>query len=442
MKAQELLEAAVDATNRFVMQAGEDRQVETYLKSGRSRTFSLVPSVSVMHSDELGWATRLHGPRQSGFACGTGSPRLPRLAASVATPGLPTAEEARTGGGRLEPSRELDAPLLSEGEGISWLKSIDERLRDELPGSRLLRAVLEDGASLGALASSEGVRVVERYRVATLRLEAVGRDPRHGSVFVAAAARSARGFVATSLARRLADRLVIAERGVSPEASTCRAVLSPEVAATILESLVPLFVGSGHWETTRKLAGDRWGSEGIGLIDDPHLAQGLLPVASDGEGVRTERSVLIERGRLLQPLLGRGDEQFADREGLATVGCRYRPSYRQPPEPSPSHLFLTHERAASVSQLVAELGGGYYFIDATGPVRRHFEEGWLEVPVCGFQVRGQRATAQVRGVRLRLDLRHFFRSILGAGRDLRFRPRRGCIGSPSLLIEGAEVIPG
>ncbi|MEM6701430.1 MAG: metallopeptidase TldD-related protein [Acidobacteriota bacterium] len=443
MDTGDLLEEAAAATARLQSAASTTSRIETYLKKGRSRTFSLEPAASVVHSDELGWAVRVHAEREAGFGCGSGTPRMPALSAGAAPLALPTLEETQARVS-LPPVRDLDAPLLSEGEGLAWLRSVAERLKDELPGARLLRGVLEDGASLGVVASSEGVTASYRHRVATLKLEAVGADPQYGGVFLAASARSARSFVASSVARRLADRLAIAESGISPEASTCRAVLSPEVAAAVLESLAPIFVGPEHWSIARSLAGSeaRWGVSELSLIDDPHLTEGLLPQARDGEGVPTQRTVLVDRGRLRQPILGRGDEEFAEVDGLPLSGCRYRHSYRALPEASPSHLFLRHERAASVSQLVGELGGGYYFIDVTGPVRRHFSEGWLEVPVCGFQVRGQRATAQVRGARLRLDLRHVFHSILGAGRDLRFRPRRGCIGSPSLLVEGVEVAPG
>ena len=432
-------QATVEAARRDrerLFGAADETSGEVYLKSSRLRTFRLDAGfASVHHSEEAGWAVRARRGKDAGFACGTGRPHMPLLARSDCAPCPPRADVD----GPFQEPEGLDESLLSEGEGIAVLRAIEDRLRDELSGARLLGGRLDDGGSQAAIASSEGIECESRLRVATLRLRAVGPDALAGEVALAAASRGARALAVQAFARRLVDRMVIAERGVSGVAEKTAAVLSPEVATALLESLVPLFLGTGNWPLLQRMATDgRFACRGLDLVDDGRGPVGLMPSAVDGEGVPTGRVALVEDGELRQPLLSWLDEPTG---AGVVVGCRHRPSYRNLPATAPSHLYVAARTRAAVGDLIDELGGGFYLLDVLGPVRRHFEEGWLEVPVCGFQIRGGKARAPVNGVRLHVEIGAFLRSVRGVGSDLRFRPRHGCIGSPSLLVGDCQLLP-
>ncbi len=289
------LEHAGD-TLQVVEKAGF-RSAEVYLKSGRSRRFELGPLGLVAGlSRETGWAIR--GGRQEGsfFSAGVGLPRLHAQHEEPAGPPLQLPPAAP-----LAPWNEpagVDAPLASESEGLGLLEEIQARLQHELPGSRLLWGVLDDGLSCVDIANSRGVRCSYRARSSSLSLEAIGPWSGTSSTRVYLAERTARGFLAGPVAQRLANRLLLGHKGRPPESSAGELLLSPAVAVQILAALYPLFVGSEHADTLRDLCdgAGRLGSDELTLVDDGRYPGGVLEAPADGEGYPTGREVLVERG--------------------------------------------------------------------------------------------------------------------------------------------------
>ncbi len=416
--------------------SGATDRVEVFFKTSRTRTFvSELGHRGVVHGEEDGWAVRTQRGRRVGFEVGTGAlPARPPELLDGAPRFLPGDEPAPSSVAGLDVP---DRPLLSEGAGLTMLRTIEALLSEEVPGARLLRARLEDGVAESALAATSGRRAAARYRLATLRLHAVarGREAVWTGLGTCASEIGAQAAV-----RRLGDLLVIAERGTAGRARNCSAVLAADVGAALLEALAPLFVGAPSWEFLRDLAGDpeRFGARGLHLVDDGQLPGGPLSAAADGEGVATGRVDLVRDGRLLQPLLSRLDEPVGVGE---RIGCRLRPSFRDLPRTSPTHLMLESESPVSVRTLLRELQGGLYFVETTGPVRLHPGEHWVRVPVCGFEVRGGRAVTPVAGVEVHLALDALFQSIRAMGGDVRLRARRGCVGAPSLLLDRVDVLP-
>lgn len=411
---------------------------EVYVKRGRSRRLERTPfTETASTSQERAWAVRAGNRRGSFFLAATGDP-TPEGPWPEPVPGhLLELPEPQTVPAWNEPS-DFDTPLTGEREGLKILESLGRELASELPGARLLRAVLEDGASEAELANSRGLRARTRHRIATLYIEAAGpgRPPSTASLYVAA--REPHRFHPTALARRLADRLAVSASGAPPERDSGEILLAPGVTARLLAGLLPLLVGPGPGARLTGARG-RFGSEKVTLIDNGRFPGGAFEAPVDGEGVPTREAVLVEEGIFRQPLLAWWQEGAAPGE---PSGCTRRPGWRDLPTPGPTHLYLKPEPRTPVASLLGAVTQGYYLIGVTGPGRFDLEADRFALPVCGFAVAGGRASVPVAGAWLCGGIGTFLRGIAGVGRDLTFHPLDGMIGAPTVLATGLELRSG
>ena len=437
-----------------VLEALVDRgleEAEVYVKRGRSRRLETTPhtETSGFHH-ERGWAVRAGGPRASFFLRGTGdpTPEGPWPEADGRPLRLPDAAPVPEW---REPA-DFDAPLTGEREGLRLLAAIGRELDTELPGAKVVHALLEDGSSQSEIRSQRGVHHAWRGRLATLRITAVARSPREASTPGRAGAaveatlwlaeREARRLAPKAVARRLADRLVV-RAAPPPEVERDRGevLLAPAVSRRLLGALQPLLVGPRAASRAERFQDRRGhlGGERLTVIDDGRLPEGLLTTPVDGEGLPTRRVMLVEEGVFRQPLVAWNQIRGLD---AAPSGCSDRASWRDLPQPGPTHLYVA-AGGTPVAELLAEVTRGYYFLETTGPVRPDLERDHFTVPVAGFAVGRGRAAEPVSGVVLQGPISALLRNLHGSGRDLGFGPEgAGLLGAPSLLVGGLEVRRG
>lgn len=451
-------ERRLDDTLRALRREGLD-EVEVHVKRGRSRRLSLgVNGRWASYHQEKGWAVRGTTERASFFACGSGDlePGGPWPEPDGRPLRLPAPEAAGAQGSWSEPS-DFETPLLGETEGLRLLTAMRDGLAEELPAARLTSLLLEDGSSDSELRSSLGVEARWRRRLATLRAEAVVDTAEAGSVTatVELAAREGRSFGPAAVARRLADRLAAAGGGVPddfPRRDRGEFLLAPALAARLLVALAPWWLGPGAAARAAALT-DRRGrvaSEAVTLVDDGRLSGGVLEAPVDGEGLATRRVVLIDGGVYRQPLLdwrGVREIEGGGRTGLSTIasGCARRASWRDVPEPGPTHLYLAPAEGVSVASMLRDVARGYYLLAATGDVRVEADpaapaEATFRVPVCGFAMQGGRARRAVSGVDLRGGVGALLRGVQTVGRDLSFFPYDGMVGAPTVRVAGLELV--
>lgn len=432
MKRQELLLDVLDALSRHPW-----REIEVFYKRGRSRTLRLEGALPVTSfRQEEGWAVRAGDSRRSFFFTASGSPRPDTQWPEADGRGLrlPSARPIPA----WTPPIDLDAPLLSETEALNLLNALAEALATELPGSRLVRAYLEDGSSDQDLVSSRQIRVGSRQRAASLFVEARGPRREDPSVSVLLAEREARRFVPSAIARRLADRLLLLTRGSSPSKDRGQLLLSHGVMTALIHALLPLWTGSEAVARVKELA-DRQGrlaSRAFSLYDDGRFSGGVLESPVDGEGQPTRRITLVEEGAFRQPLVS-----WRQASGdMKPSGCSRRFGWRDLPSPGPTHLFMAPDPNTSVGDLLGGLSRGYYLLSTHGAVK--IEDGFrrFAVPVSGFAIDGGRPTGSVSGAWLTGTLSAFFKGILSTARDLTFVPLGGgMVGAPSVLVKGLEL---
>lgn len=399
-------------------------EVEVFAKTARSRHYEIsVMGETVCTSEEAGWAVRASDGEGSFFLAATGAPTAAFAWPKPEGPAL-TLPEPVAAAPWNEP-KDLDSALLSEREGLGFLTALARELDAEAPGSRLLAARLDDGGSESRIENSRGIAVSWRNRLAALHLEAASADG--ATAELAAAERDAHRLNAKALARRLADRLMVAA-GRPVERDRGELLLAPAVGARLLAGLVPLFVGGGARSRLEALAGrqGKVGSAGLTVIDDGRLPGGALEAPVDGAGSPAREMVLIDAG-----VRGRA---------LEGPGTLRRPGWRDLPRPGISHLYLAPRSRASVASLVALVARGYYFIDAPGPGTFDLERDFFHLPVRGFALEAGAAHAPVAGVALTGAVSSFLHGLQATARDLSFLPLAGMVGSPTLLVAGLEVV--
>jgi predicted Zn-dependent protease len=418
-------------------------EVEVLYKRGRSRTlYTTAEGEVASFRQEEGWAVRAGESRRSFYFAASGPPRADTAwpAANGAGLRLPSARPIP----RWSPPSSLDAPLLSENEARGFFEAVARELDSEVPGARLLSGHVEDGSSESQLLSSRDVAAAVRHRAASLRVAASG-DPGSGDpaarrgVTLELADREARRFTPTAVARRLADHLLIAQKGVAPTRDRGQFLLAPPVAVGLLAALADLWIGPGaedrvvpHLDQRGRL-----GTRALTLIDDGRLAGGIFEAPVDGEGQPTREMTLVEEGAYRQPLLSWW--QTADPSRVS--GCVLRPGWRDLPRQGPTHLYVRPDETTGVASLLSGLSRGYYLLALEGEVRRQADR--FAAPVAGFAIDAGRPTGPIAGAWLTGTVSALLHGIVAVARDLTFLPvGDGLVGSPSCFVRGVELRSG
>lgn len=184
----------------------------------------------------------------------------------------------------------------------------------------------------------------------------------------------------------------------------------------------------------------------VTLVDDATAPGGRGSFAFDDEGTPAQRTVLIENG-VLRSLLT--DRRHAGRLGLPRTGNGRRQSFRYPPLPRMTNLFLLPGEAGE-ADLIADVQDGLYVkVPGHGmvwPSEDRFAFDVLE----GYRIENGRLTAPVCDVRLAGPASRALAQIVGIGCDVHLDAARGLcrkadqvvpvsVGMPAVLLKGLEV---
>lgn len=319
--------------------------------------------------------------------------------------------------------------------------------------SRAESAQLEaSGLALTRVASrsvvnSAGRRVHGATSSANFEVTCVSPGADAETVGGAAAARTSRSFAdQVDAAAVAAEAVEAASLGREPgevQPGEIDVVLSPQAVASLLTFAG--YVGFGAREVALGQSfmagriGEALWSEGISISDDPGHPdhRGWL---FDGEGTRTQRTPLVEGGRILDPVT---DARWARRMGVKDSGhSRPQPSAAGP---KPGHLVL-EGGDASTAELLARIGEGLYvrqlhYVNLVEPrdlVLTGMTRGGL------FRITGGELGGPVRNLRFTESLVGALQRVVGVGADVERcgSLMGGEVVTPALAIRGFKFTSG
>ena len=303
------------------------------------------------------------------------------------------------------------------------------------------RIVNSEGASFGAYAGerifANSLGFTGSYRSTSCSLSVTPVARQNGSMerdyWFSNGRRFAQLERPEDIGRRAAERALrrLGARKIPTQKASV--VFEPRTARSLLGHFFDAVDGESIYRHASFLAGkmgERIASEEVTLIDDGTLP-GLFGTAPfDDEGVRTRRTVVIERGVLKSWLL---NTYAARKLGLSTTGNAARGItgnagighnnlYLEPGRQSPEEMVRSVRKGLYVTELI---GSGVNTV--TGDYSRGAAGMWIENGEFAYPV---------SEITIAANLMEMLNGISAIGADLEFR---GSTASPTLLIEEMTI---
>ena len=333
---------------------------------------------------------------------------------------------------------------VSEKEKIEKAKWVEKAARsvDPLRIKKVRKASYEETISQTTLVNSNGLRFSHASTLVSVSVTAVaeesgesemGWDFDYSHFFRDLDVEKVGRAAGRKALERLGGRRI--PSGVYP------VVLQNQVASEFLSLLAHSFSAEQVQKGKSPLKGkkgEKFFAPCLSLIDDGLYPQGISTSPIDGEGMPSQRTLLVDQGEVSGYLY---DRYWANRENIssglpvASTGNSRRLGIKFPPVLGISNLFFEPGKVP-FSMLVKDLHQGIVVEEVMGlhtvdPISGDFSLGcsgdWVE--------RGEKAHP-VKSVAIAGNLFDMFRKVIKIGEDLRFF---GGVGSPSLLIEGLEI---
>jgi PmbA protein len=209
-------------------------------------------------------------------------------------------------------------------------------------------------------------------------------------------------------------------------------VFEPDVARSLVGSLAGCIVGGALWRKSSYLL-EREGTEVasplVTIIDDPLIPRGPGSRPFDGEGLRSRRNVVVERGVLKTFLLdcysarklGRESTGSAARAG-GSIGASTSNFVLQPNSTSAAEILKSTKRGLYVTELM-----GFGFNPITGDFSRGAAGFWIENGELAFPV---------SEITISSTLDAMLKSIDAVGSDLELKTSTA---SPTLRVSGMTI---
>jgi PmbA protein len=215
-------------------------------------------------------------------------------------------------------------------------------------------------------------------------------------------------------------------------------VFAPEVARSLLGSVFEAASGDSIWRSASFLAGklgEQIAASSLTIVDDntmllPTGAGGFGTSPFDGEGLPSQRTVVVENGVLRNYLLntytarklGMKSTHNASRGLAGTPGIGCGNLYLEPGTQTPEQIIADVPAGLYVTSLM-----GFGVNVVTGDYSRGATGLWIE--------NGQ-LTHAVEEVTVAGNLAEMLKNVTAIGNDLEFR---GSVASPTLRIDGMTI---
>ena len=210
-------------------------------------------------------------------------------------------------------------------------------------------------------------------------------------------------------------------------------IFDPMVARSLLDSLAEAVNGDSIYRGASFLAGklgEKVAGENVTVVDDGTMPGGFGTSPFDGEGVKSRRTVVIDKGVLKSYLL---NTYTAKKLNMKTTGNASRGLAGTPGIGVGNFYLEAGERKPD--QIIGDVKEGLYVTEFLGfgvnLVTGDFSRG-----ASGMWISGGQLAFPVEEITVAGNLKDMFNSISEIGSDLEFR---GSVAAPTLRIDGLTV---
>ena len=205
-------------------------------------------------------------------------------------------------------------------------------------------------------------------------------------------------------------------------------VFDPQMAASLLRHLAGAVSGSALYRKTSFLLGklgEQLAPHSVSIIDDARIPSALGSKPFDGEGLPTQRTVIVKDGILNSYLL---DSYSARKLGMHPTGSASR-SFSDAPAASTTNLFL-EPGTASPAEIIRSVRSGLYVTELSGfgvnPVTGDYSRG-----ATGLWIENGELAYPVEEITIAGNLLTMFQNIEMIGNDLELR---STVAAPTVKI--------
>lgn len=299
---------------------------------------------------------------------------------------------------------------------------------------KALRLSFEETRGTYTVVNSRGVSTEDHSTEVSFGAEVLGESRGDTeSVWGGTAARDWTRLNLAAVAEDLLERLGAALGGQSLSSGRWPVVFAPRVGVEFLD----LLAQAASAEAVQRgrsclagLAGKSVAATAVSVLDDGRLPGGLATAGWDDEGHPTQRTPVIEQGRLRSFL---HSTETARRGRTVSTGNAVRGVGA--PAPGPSNFYMTPgpwKRA----DLLREAGRAFWVWDVIGMHTADPASGDFSVGAAGAWLEKGRVRRGVRGVTLAGRLKDLLTGVTAAADDLMWL---GSFGSPTFLVKGLTV---
>ncbi|MCX5750613.1 MAG: TldD/PmbA family protein [Candidatus Saganbacteria bacterium] len=212
-------------------------------------------------------------------------------------------------------------------------------------------------------------------------------------------------------------------------------VLDREVGAELLEVISGLFsaesVQKGKSLLKGKL-GKQIAAPAITIVDDGRKENLVGSSPYDGEGVPTQKTILVSNGNVNAYLY---NTYTANKDKVKSTGNAARGSFAGLPGTDCHNVYFEAGKH-SKEEIVSQVSDGVYITGVMGIHTINPISGDLSIGAEGFKIEKGKITFAIKGITIATNLIELLEAIEMVGSDLRFH---GSVGSPTLLISEMSV---
>lgn len=409
-----------------------DRELNIEISQGQVETMK--------QSEETGIGLRVFNAGRIGFAYSSdlSAPALQKLVDdAVNISAYTTADEYNVlpQGDRIYPELEVyDSELSAESleAKMESAREVERIAQAYDPRIELVeKATYGDGEYSKLIMNSRGIYAFGLGNYCALSTVLVAReddDRQNGYAFSSQRRYSA--LDARKVAEEAALKALRSLKARTITSASMPCVLEPYVVARFL-SLIAASVQADAVQKGRSMLAGKVGqavaSPVVDLVDDGRFPGGLASSPFDGEGVPTQRNVVVGKG-VLQGFLY--DTYTGLKAKRQSSGNARRSSFRVLPAVGVSN-FMLGPGEKSPAELRAPIARGLYITEVMGMHTANLISGDFSVGAAGIMIDDGQLTHAVRGVTIAGNLLQMLQDIDAVGNDVTFF---GSLAAPSLRL--------